>query len=339
MTCLGFALITAALPPKLSAQETAAVYAQNEEIGRNLDLEAVASIFGESSDLSDFERRLNDPRLQISNLDLNRDGKVDYLRVVEATEGDDVHLVVIQAVVGYDTYQDVATIEVERHHGNHTVVQVVGNPYMYGPDYIIEPVYIVAPPIYDCFWGYAGGAFFYHAYHSPYRWGYYPPHFHPWHPRPAHRYFGHVRRYINGRNYYNRGYHRRNLRASHIHNRVRRDDYITAYDTYRYRKHRNRRRLQEPVRNGQNMTLRHQGPAAGERRTGTLKKHPVTGRPSNRISGEARHGSSFDLGQRHRNAHRIRYRHHTAQTVQRHNAPRAGTSRNRMSDPRANRSR
>lgn len=60
---------------------TATVVAQNYDISDNLDLQAVASIFGESNDLEDFERRLNDPSLQISNLDLNRDNYVDYLRV------------------------------------------------------------------------------------------------------------------------------------------------------------------------------------------------------------------------------------------------------------------
>jgi hypothetical protein len=57
----------------------------NSEISDNLDLRAVASIFGDSRNLQDFERRLND-ELQISNLDLNNDNEVDYLRVIETVE-------------------------------------------------------------------------------------------------------------------------------------------------------------------------------------------------------------------------------------------------------------
>ena len=61
------------------AQDRAIVTANNSEISDNLDLRAVASIFGDSADLNDFERRLNDPKAHISNLDLNGDNKVDYL--------------------------------------------------------------------------------------------------------------------------------------------------------------------------------------------------------------------------------------------------------------------
>ena len=55
------------------AQDKTTVSAYNAEISDNLDLRAVASIFGDSKDLADFERRLNDPEIQISNLDLNND--------------------------------------------------------------------------------------------------------------------------------------------------------------------------------------------------------------------------------------------------------------------------
>jgi len=61
-------------------QDVTTVEALSKDISDNLNLEAVASIFGESKDLEDFERRLNDPDLQICNLDLNENGRVDYLR-------------------------------------------------------------------------------------------------------------------------------------------------------------------------------------------------------------------------------------------------------------------
>src|SRR5690606_2331060 len=75
------------------------VVAKNRDISDNLDLQAVASIFGEAKDLEDFEKKLNDSALQISNLDLNQDGYVDYLRVLEVAEGD-TRVIVIQAVLG-----------------------------------------------------------------------------------------------------------------------------------------------------------------------------------------------------------------------------------------------
>ena len=82
----------------LYAQQRVTVKATNYDISDNLDLEAVASMFGDASNLEDFERNLNDPEIQISNLDLNEDGFVDYLRVVESTE-DGLHLILIQAVL------------------------------------------------------------------------------------------------------------------------------------------------------------------------------------------------------------------------------------------------
>lgn len=85
----------------LNAQDVTTVEATDSDISENLDLEAVASVFGESEDLEDFEKKLNDPEMQISNLDLNEDGEVDYLRVVEASK-DDTHVFTVQAVIGED---------------------------------------------------------------------------------------------------------------------------------------------------------------------------------------------------------------------------------------------
>lgn len=81
-----FAIVTTLVTGCSTAQEWTTIYAKNGEISDNLDLKAVASVFGESSNLQDFERRLNNPRLQLSNLDLNYDNQVDYLRVIESVE-------------------------------------------------------------------------------------------------------------------------------------------------------------------------------------------------------------------------------------------------------------
>ena len=62
------------------AQDKTTVSATSSDISDNLDLRAVASIFGDSKDLEDFEYRLNNPKAAISNLDLNDDFQVDYLR-------------------------------------------------------------------------------------------------------------------------------------------------------------------------------------------------------------------------------------------------------------------
>lgn len=179
------------------AQDRTTVTANNSEISDNLDLRAVASIFGDSKNLDDFERRLNDPKIQISNLDLNGDNKVDYLRVIETIEGN-AHLIVIQSVLGRDTFQDIATVEVERDRNNRVQVQVVGDFFMYGDNYIYEPVYAYTPVIYTSFW-----VSNYRPYCSSWYWGFYPSFYYAWTPFPIFTYQSHINICINNYHQYN----------------------------------------------------------------------------------------------------------------------------------------
>jgi hypothetical protein len=202
-----FALLSVS---QIFAQDVTTVRANSGDISDNLDLKAVASIFGDSRDLEDFERRLNDPEIQISNLDLNGDNRVDYLRVIEAAEGN-THLIILQAVIGADTFQDVATIEIEKDKSNNVQVQVVGDVYMYGSNYIYEPVYVSRPYIYDVFWVNS-----YRPYYSPWYWGYYPTYYTYWSPYPVYRYRTNVYTHVNTRNSYNYVNVRRSTRAASL---------------------------------------------------------------------------------------------------------------------------
>jgi hypothetical protein len=205
-----------------TAQKTITVQAQSSDISNNLDLQAVASAFGESKDLADFERRLNDYDSKISNLDLNNDGEVDYLRVVENTEKN-VHVIVIQAVLDKDVYQDVASIVVEKNN-NKTSVRVIGDPYIYGEDYIIEPVYVYTPSIFSFFWGYN-----YHSWNSPYYWGYYPNYYRYRNPFEVNYYMSHIDSHINrDHHYYYTNTHRDDY-AIRLQNSISRNDYATRY--------------------------------------------------------------------------------------------------------------
>ncbi len=215
---------------QLFARSFAVVNSQNYQIDQDLDLNAVASLFGDSRDLYDFERRLNDPNYQISNLDLNDDGYVDYLRVIETVDGD-LHLIIIQAVIGNRRYQDVATIEVYRNY-NQTYVQVVGNTYIYGPNYIIEPNYSYIPQIFSIFWQ----PRYYHAYRSNYRWRHYPSYYRPWRPVSVPYYHRHIRKHISHRNSYRYTKHRRAKYPGKAHNRVKRNDYAKRYPNRSYKR-------------------------------------------------------------------------------------------------------
>lgn len=197
--------------------------AMSYDISDNLDLEAVASIFGDSENLEDFERRLNDPDTRISNLDLNEDGYIDYLRVIE-NSSDRNSLVIIQAVLDENIFQDVASIEIERtNDGNHRI-QVVGDAYLYGSNYIIEPVFVHRPLVFSFFWGPR-----YIAWHSPYYWHYYPSWYRYYRPYSPFKYHRHVHARINRHN----TYHFTNDRHIHFsgdnYNHNRRNDYASRY--------------------------------------------------------------------------------------------------------------
>lgn len=203
----------------LNAQDLTTVKAMDSDISKNLDLEVVASVFGESKDLEDFEKRLNDPKTELSNLDLNQDGEVDYLRVVDTSKGE-THVVTIQAVIGKDQYQDVAVIDVEKDKEGATQIQVVGDVYMYGSNYIITPVYMHRPVIWVWFWGP-----YYKPWRSPYYWRYYPPYYRPWRPYSVSRYQTNVRVNINVNNTYNKTTVRKSNTTVQLQNKTRKNDY------------------------------------------------------------------------------------------------------------------
>ena len=212
----------------ISAQDVTTVEATSDEISENLDLEAVASIFADAKDLEAFEYALNDPDTQISNLDLNQDDQVDYLRVMESAEND-THVIAIQAVLAEDIYQDVATIEVEKDNEGNPRVQVVGDVYLYGPGYIVEPVYVYRPVIFSIFW-----RPYYRPYRSVFYWGYYPRHWHYWKPFHVHHYTKNVHVHINVRHKYHRTHIRHSVAAVRVHKKVKRNDYARLHPNRSY---------------------------------------------------------------------------------------------------------
>ena len=221
-------LLTSVFATQIQAQDRTSVNAMNAEISDNLDLRAVASIFGESRDLQDFERRLNDPKLQISNLDLNNDNEVDYLRVIETVENR-THLIIVQSVIDQDVYQDVATIDVEKDRNNKIHVQVVGDVFMYGENYIYEPVYYTTPVIYASLWSNN-----YRPYYSTWNWGYYPSYYYAWNPFPVFRYRNNININLNINNNYNYVTNRRSNRAVVLYNSRRSNGYERQNPNYSF---------------------------------------------------------------------------------------------------------
>jgi cystathionine beta-lyase family protein involved in aluminum resistance len=82
-------------------------------VAEGLDLYVAAKIFKDSENLEEYEKALNDPAIGINNLDLDEDGYIDYIRIVEQVV-DDTYMIMLQVPLGQNEFQDVATIEIEK---------------------------------------------------------------------------------------------------------------------------------------------------------------------------------------------------------------------------------
>lgn len=106
--------------------------------GDYFSLEGALELFKKSSSPEEFERMLNAENSKVNNLDLNGDGYIDYLRVIDRTERN-VHAFTIQAVISDTELQDVAVIELEKLANGKAVLQITGDEDVYGTETIIEP--------------------------------------------------------------------------------------------------------------------------------------------------------------------------------------------------------
>ncbi|MBI1223679.1 MAG: hypothetical protein GC192_00460 [Bacteroidetes bacterium] len=173
--------------------------------GDDFSLEGALDLFKSSNSLEEFERKLNSDDYNVNNLDLNHNGRIDYLRVVDHAEGGDMHAIVIQALVDNGVSQDVAVIEVKRNRYGEAVVQIVGDEDLYGTAKIVEPYPyddMVGTDYYDNYYDHYSPTIFVNAWSwpsvrfifapryvvwvSPYYYNYYPVWYHTWNPHPYH---------------------------------------------------------------------------------------------------------------------------------------------------------
>jgi len=106
--------------------------------GDNLDLYAVLNMFQQSKTIEDFEKSLNEEDDGINNLDLNKDDKVDFIKVTTKKEGEDF-MFVLQDDISEKETQDVAVIMVTKDDDGKVSMQIVGDSELYGKDYVVEP--------------------------------------------------------------------------------------------------------------------------------------------------------------------------------------------------------
>ncbi len=162
----------------VSAQEDVTIVAPTSEAAEGLDLKAVSELFKNSENPEEFEKALNDPELGINNLDLDENGEVDFIRVVEKV-GDDTHVIILQVPLAENEFQDVATIEVEKTSDNGYNMQVHGNEVIYGVDYYVAPTYVHIHTWPIITWIYRP---VYRPYRSVFYFGFYPRWWRPYRP-------------------------------------------------------------------------------------------------------------------------------------------------------------
>ena len=165
---------------------------ESEVPGDNFSLEGALELFKKSASPEEFEKRLNSADSRVNNLDLNSDGNIDYVRVIDRNEGN-VHAFIIQAVLSETDRQDVAVIELEKLANGKAVLQITGDSDIYGVETIIEPTEEVrvnagtttARTVVNV-WTWPSVQYVYSPYYSvwdsPWGWAYHPFWWRPWRP-------------------------------------------------------------------------------------------------------------------------------------------------------------
>jgi len=166
--------------------------------GDNFDLQGVLELFKNSESLEAFEKALNSESNEVNNLDVDEDGQVDYVKVIDHTDSGS-HAITLQVDVNDKESQDIAVIEIDKTGDETAELQIVGDEEMYGKDYIIEPEEETAnsqdgkftsgfaPPVVIVnVWGWRPIRHIYSPTYvvwvSPWRYRVYPPYFKPWRP-------------------------------------------------------------------------------------------------------------------------------------------------------------
>ncbi len=106
--------------------------------GDNFSLQGALQMFQKAASPEEFEKLLNAEDNHVNNLDLNGDGDIDYIRVIDKTDKD-IHAFVLQAIVSENESQDIAVIELEKTGDTTAILQIIGDEDIYGEQVIVEP--------------------------------------------------------------------------------------------------------------------------------------------------------------------------------------------------------
>jgi hypothetical protein len=133
---LSFVLLFCALTNVGKAQDASKDSTGND--GDHFSLEGVLAMLKKANSPEEFEKLINEPENNITNMDLNDDKDVDYIRVTEKKDGD-ARIFILQAVIGDDDYTDVAIVALEKTGAETAELQVTGDEDIFGEEITLEP--------------------------------------------------------------------------------------------------------------------------------------------------------------------------------------------------------
>ena len=189
----------AAIPISAKAQEDSTGMP-----GDNFSLQGALEMFKKASSIEEFEKLINTESKNVNNLDLNGDGDIDYIKVIDKA-GKDVHAFILQVAVSETENQDIAVIELEKTGDTTAMLQIIGDEEIYGEQVIVEAsdegdemddnngsgngpsadAYEASRIVVNVFF-WPSVRFVYRpaytAWVSPWRWRHYPGWWRPWHP-------------------------------------------------------------------------------------------------------------------------------------------------------------
>lgn len=144
-----------------------------------LDLKAVGALLKKAENAEQLENLLNSPSEGVNNLDLDEDGKVDYIKVTEYGN-DQVKGFSLTTEPAPGEVQELATIEVEKVSDTDARVQIHGNEQIYGRNHYHHSSFGLMDMLI------LGYIFRPHtAYVSPYGYGNYPGGYNQYGTRPS----------------------------------------------------------------------------------------------------------------------------------------------------------
>ncbi len=179
--------------------------------GDNFSLQGALEMFKQAASPEEFEKLINSEDKNVNNLDLNGDGEIDYIKVIDKSDKD-IHAFVLQIAVSETENQDIAVIELEKTGDTTAVLQIIGDEDIYGEQIIVEAsdegdelmdennsngldrgpsaVFFETNRIVVNVFFWPSVRFIYRPVYrpwvSPWRWHYYPNYWKPWRPYTWH---------------------------------------------------------------------------------------------------------------------------------------------------------